>query len=171
MDFFALVDERKSVRAFDDRAFEPEKLQHLLQAVNRAPSAGNLQAYEILLVRDAARKRALVSAAQDQEYLAQAPVVLVFCAHPARAATKYGGRGEALYAIQDATIACTFAMLAAAELGLASVWIGAFEEQAVAATLNLPTGWRPVAMLPIGYAAQTPDRTPRRKLEDLVHEV
>lgn len=170
MDFFALVEERKSVRAFLDRQIEPEKLQHLLQTVNRAPSAGNLQAYEIILVRDPDHKRSLASAAWDQEFLFEAPVVLVFCAHPARSSSKYEARGEHLYSVQDATIACTYAMLAATALGLATVWVGAFEDEGVSAALDLPQGWLPVAMLPVGYAARPSRQTPRRNLADLVHE-
>lgn len=171
MDFFTLTENRQSVRSYLDRDFEPEKLQQLLQAVNRAPSAGNLQAYEIILVRGAEHKRLLAAAAWDQPFVGEVPAVLVFCAHPARSSVKYEARGEHLYSVQDATIACTYAMLAATALGLATVWIGSFRDQAVSAALNLPKGWVPVAMLPVGYAAQSPQRTPRRDLADLVHEV
>ena len=170
MDFFTLAENRQSVRAYLDQAIEPQKLQHLLQTVNRAPSAGNLQAYEIILVRDPERKQSLAAAALDQEFVVEAPVVLVFCAHPARSSPKYAARGEQLYSVQDATIACTYAMLAATALGLASVWVGAFEDQAVSAALNLPEGWLPVAILPLGYAARPSGPTPRRDLADLVHE-
>jgi nitroreductase len=72
--------------------------------------------------------------------------------------------------VQDATIACTFAMLAAKALGLATVWVGAFDEDAVRIALGIPKELRPVAMLPVGYAAKKPRITPRRELGDLVHE-
>jgi nitroreductase len=112
--------------------------------------------------------QALVRAALGQPFLAQAPVVLVFCAHPARTA-KYGQRGEQLCAVQDATIAVACAQLAATALGLATCWVGAFDDEAVARAAALPAGERPVAMLPIGYAAETPPRTSRRPLGELVH--
>ena len=112
MDFFDVVEQRRSTRAFSTRPIEPDKTLALLEAVNRAPSAGNLQAYEVYLVRNQAVKAALAAAALEQRFIAAAPVVLVFCAHPERAAS-YGERGRRLYALQDATIACTFAMLAA----------------------------------------------------------
>jgi nitroreductase len=76
-----------------------------------------------------------------------------------------------LYCIQDATIACTFAMLAATALGLSTVWVGAFNEDQVREIIHAPAGHRPVAMLPIGYAAEVPRIRPRRKLNDLVHQV
>ena len=171
MDLFDVVKVRHSIRAYQPQAVEPEKLQELLQTINRAPSAGNLQAYEVYLVTDVTRKSALCKSAYDQEFLMQAPLVLVFCAHAARSAERYQKRGIELYCVQDATIACTFAMLAATALGLSTVWVGAFDETVVREIIGAPKGHRPVAMLPIGYAAETPRNRPRRKLDDLVHHV
>jgi nitroreductase len=170
MDFFEVIERRQSIRAYTDRGVEPAQLDQILRAANRAPSAGNLQAYEIVVVRDAVLKRALIEAAGGQEQAGAVPVVLVFCANPARSAPKYHQRGERLYSVQDATIACTFAMLAATALGLATVWVGAFDDEAVKTALSLPKGWLPVAMLPVGYAAESPLPSPRRDLHDLVHE-
>lgn len=171
MDFFEVVKSRHSIRSFARTAVEPEKLQIILESANRAPSAGNLQAYEIYLVSKASDRVALARAAWEQEFVAQAPVVLVFCAHPARASRRYGQRGVRLYALQDATIACTLAMLAATALGLATVWVGAFDDDAVSRAIGAPKDLVPVAILPIGYAAEEPEPTPRRRLQELVHEV
>ncbi len=169
MEFFDVVQERHSIRAFAAKPVEPEKLQQILEAANRAPSAGNLQGYEIFVVTDNAQKKALAQSALEQEFIGQAPVALVFCTHAARSAGKYGRRGEALYTIQDATIACTFAMLAATAVGLASVWVGAFDTTAVQQIIGAPEGIVPVAILPIGYAAGSPRLTTRRELSDIVH--
>jgi nitroreductase len=171
MDFFEVVEKRRSIRAYKGKPVEDHKLQRILETANRAPSAGNLQAYEIYLVRDEKRQAALVKAAKDQEFLAQAPIVLVFCTHGARAEARYSERGTQLYALQDATIACTYSMLTATALGLSTVWVGAFNESEVAAIVGVPEGQRPVAMLPIGYAAEEPHAPRRRSLEDLVHHV
>jgi nitroreductase len=171
MDFFEVVEARQSVRVYADKGVEPATLRQMLQAVNRAPSAGNLQAYEVVVVRDSDRKRALVEAAGGQDFVGAAPVVLIFCAHPARSAPRYHERGERLYSIQDATIACTYAMLAASALGLATVWVGAFEDEAVLAALDLPKGWMPVAILPLGFPAESSPPSSRRDLSDLVREM
>jgi nitroreductase len=101
----------------------------------------------------------------------QAPIVLVFCTHAGRSAIRYGDRGVDLYCVQDTTIACTFAMLAATALGLSTVWMGAFDEDEVRYIINAPRACRPVAMLPIGYAAESSRIPPRRSLHDLVHQV
>src|SRR3990172_61730 len=100
MAFFEVVKARHSIRAFADKPVEPEKLQAILEAVNRAPSAGNLQAYETYAVTDCTRLKALARASLGQEFVAQAPLVLVFCANPVRSAARYAQRGASLYCVQ-----------------------------------------------------------------------
>jgi nitroreductase len=171
MDFLKLIEERHSMRKYQFKPVEEEKLVRILDAANRAPSAGTLQGYEIYVVRKLEHRKALVKAAYDQEFLAEAPVVLVFCADGPRSAAKYSERGATLYSVQDATIACTFAMLAAKSLGLDTVWVGAFDEQAVSGIIRIEAGLRAVAMLPVGYAGKEARPRPRRPLKDLIREV
>jgi nitroreductase len=171
MNFFEAVATRRSVRAFSAAVVEADKVRRILEAANLAPSAGNLQAYEIYVVTQPSRRAELAKAALHQDFIAGAPLVFVFCAHPARSEKKYGDRGVRLYAVQDATIACCFAMLAATALGLASVWVGAFKDEEVRSALGASEGIVPVAMLPAGYAAEQPAPTSRRNLNQLVHRV
>lgn len=171
MDFMELLRQRHSTRSFLADPVEPEKLQAILEAANAAPSAGNQQAYEIFLVSKPAKRAALAHAAYNQDFISQAPLSLVFCANAPRSSAKYGQRGAQLYALQDATIAATCALLATTAQGLATVWVGAFDDDGVWRVLGQPHHLVPVAILPIGYAAETPASTPRRKLEDLLHEV
>jgi nitroreductase len=160
---------RRSVRAFRKRPVEPAKLDAILRAANAAPSAGNLQGYAIVAVRDAKARARLAEASLGQAFVAEAPVALVFCADARRSGSKYGRRGETLYAVQDATIAAAYAQLAAVDAGLATVWVGAFDDAAVAEVVGAPPHARPVAILPVGYAAEKPEAAGRRALEDLVH--
>jgi nitroreductase len=171
MDFFEVVEARQSIRAFMPQPIEPEKLQRILTAIDRAPSAGNLQGYEVYLVTKRQALQALARSASGQDFITQAALALVFCAHPARSAQKYGQRGATLYCVQDATIACAFAQLAVTAVGLASVWVGAFDEDKVRAAIGVEADLRPVAFLPIGYPAETPARRSRRVLTDLVHRI
>jgi nitroreductase len=171
MDFFEVIRSRRSIRRFDDRPVEEEKLDAILEAANAAPSAGNLQAYEIYLVRGPAALARLAGLLERMKFFAEVPAVLAFCTNPERSVIKFSDRGQTLYAVQDATIACTQAMLAATALGLASVWVGAFQEQAVAEALALPASLRPVALLPIGYPGETVEPRSRRTVKDLVHFV
>lgn len=171
MEFFDVIRTRRSIRVFDERPVEEEKLRAILKAANAAPSAGNVQAYEIYLVKDPAARSRLASALPKMEFFSVVPVVLAFCANPGRSTVRYAERGQKLYALQDATIACTLAMLAATALGLGTVWVGAFREQEISAALNLPGSIIPVALLPIGYPAETVEARSRRPLEELVHTV
>ena len=171
MDFFDVVKTRQSIRAYQEKPIEPEKLQQILDTINRAPSAGNLQGYEVYLVTNCAVLQALARSTSGQDFITQAPLALVFCAHPARSAKKYEQRGTTLYCVQDATIACAYAQLAVTALGLASVWVGAFDEDAVRAAIGIGHDLRPVAFLPIGYAAEAPEHRSRRALVELVQRI
>ncbi len=171
MEFNQVILRRHSIRAFNSQPVETEKLQNILETANLAPSAGNLHAYEIYVVTDAKKRDGLSCAALAQEYIAAAPVALVFCTHPERTEGRYTERGTRLYTVQDATIACTFAMLAATNLGLGTVWVGTFDEKVVRMIISAPESQVPVVILAIGYPAEFPEQHPRRRLEELAHWV
>jgi nitroreductase len=168
MDYFEVVKTRHSVRAFQKRPVEEEKIRRIIEVINLAPSAGDLQAYEVVVVKDGMVKDKLAKAALSQNFVSEAPVCFVFVAYPERSSKKYGRRGSELYCIQDAAIATTYAMLAATSLGLSSTWVGAFHEEAAARAVGITGGKRPVAILPVGYAAESPENTPRRSLSNIV---
>jgi nitroreductase len=168
-DFFKTVRHRHSIRRYQaDMPVEDEKLHAILETAIAAPSAGDLQAYRIVAVRDRALRDALSLAAHGQGFVAEAPVVLVFCAEGERSAREYGERGRDLYALQDTTIAAAYAQLATVAAGLGSTWVGSFDEQEVSRLLELPAGQRPIAFLCVGYPAELPEVTPRRRLDELV---
>lgn len=168
MQFSELIEARQSIRAYDaSREITEEQLRAIVHAANRAPSAGNFQAYEIYVVRGEEKHRELTAATFNQNFVAQARLSLVFCTNPARC--QYPGAEG--WAIQDAVIATTFAHLAITDLGLATCWVAAFKADEIAKVVDAPAGQIPVSLLPIGYAAEQPERTSRRPLEELVHEV
>ena len=171
MEFFDVVKKRRSVRAYSSQAVEKEKLQKILETANQAPSAGNLQTYEIFVIKNQRKKEALAEASLNQRFIAEASIVLVFCANPERSKDKYGKRGGGLYNIQDATIAAAYCQLATTALGLSSVWVGAFDNEEVLKILGSPSGLVPVAIIPIGYPAEEPEARPRKSLNKLVHEI
>jgi nitroreductase len=166
LQFFDVINRRHSIRAYSSKPVEEAKLKQIFQAANMAPSAGNLQAYQVHVILKKETRDALAKAAFDQSYISDAPVCLVFSADPSRSAKKYGERGAALYSVQDATIAGTYAMLAAVDLGLATVWIGAFDEKQVQETVG-DRSVRPVAMFALGYPAEEPEATSRRAIEEI----
>lgn len=82
--FFQVLKKRHSIRSYTDKEVEDWKLKQILEASNIAPSAGNLQAYEIFVVRNKMKQHALAKAAGDQYFISEAPIVLVFCAVSSR---------------------------------------------------------------------------------------
>lgn len=168
MNVFEAIKRRRATRRYDPaRVVTGAQIEKLLEAARWAPSAGNLQARFIAVVRDKAVKEQLVKAAWGQSFIAAAPVVFVFCADPERSASKYGNRGRELYAVQDATLAGQNLWLTATEMDLAAGWVGAFDDEAVRRVLDLEGGLRPVAIMPCGYAAEYPSPPPRRPIKEI----
>ncbi len=168
-DFFETVRHRHSVRKYQATTpIEAEKLHAVLEMACAAPSAGDLQAYQITVIHDQATRDLLREASHGQAFISEAPVCLVFSADPSRSAETFGERGESLYAVQDATIAATYAQLAIVAAGMGSTWVGNFDSTAVKAALNCNDSLQPIAILSVGYPAELPEPTPRRNIDDVV---
>lgn len=167
-DIFDVFSERRSVRSYTGEEVSEEHLNIILEAACCAPSAGNLQAYEIVVVRDLERRKLLAEASYDQDFMIEASVHLVFLAVPSRSSIRYGRRGAELYSLQDATIAATFAMLAAHALGYGTCWIGAFDDRKVMRVVEAPEDRRPVAIIVIGRKKGEEPLTKRRKMGSFV---
>jgi nitroreductase len=112
----------------------------------------------------------LAKAAFGQSFLKEAPVDIVVCVEPERSATRYGERGAELYCFQDTAAAAQNILLMAEGLGLSTCWVGAFDEKAVSQILEIPSGRRPVAIIPVGYSilAAPPKPPARRTLDEVV---
>lgn len=168
-DFFETVRHRHSIRKYrSDLPVEQEKLHAILEMACAAPSAGDLQSYQIHVITDEGQRRQLSEIAGNQSFIAEAPVALLFCSEPKRAGRKYGERGEQLYALQDATIAAAYAQLAVVAAGLGSTWIGYFDTVQLKERLALAPELEPVAILSIGYPAELPAESPRRPINEVV---
>lgn len=171
MEFHELLEKRHSVRSYLPKPIEAEKIEKIIDAAISAPSAGNLQAYKIMVVKDKEKKKALYQVTRNQDMVLHAFVVLVFFADTKRSSSKYGERGALLYSIQDATIAAAYAQLEAENLGLGSVWIGAFEPKKVADILGASEFEIPIAIIPLGYPMEEqPTKRIRRDKKEIVRE-
>jgi nitroreductase len=160
---------RKSVRAYAQQGLTDEEIDILIKAATIAPSAGNMQPWGFVAVRARDVKEALVEASHGQSFIASAPVVIVVCTDAAKTTPRYGERGEKLYCLQDTAAAIENIMITAVHNGLATCWIGAFDEGMAAEAVGLPKGVRPVALIPIGYPDQDPTPRPRRPVTDVLH--
>lgn len=148
MNVIDAIKTRKSVRAYLDQPIEDEKLNLVMEAARLAPSASNRQEWRFVLVRDAETRRQLAAAARNQDFVGQAPVLIVACAETDEHLMSCG---QACYPI-DVAIALDHITLAAVELGLGTCWIGAFDEMEVKKILGIPAqGVRVVELMPLGY--------------------
>ena len=162
MELMQAIRARRSIRNYLDRPVEEEKLLAVLEAGRLAPSARNMQDWRFIVVSDPATRQRLAEAARDQQFVAQAPLVIAACGTSDLVMTC----GQPAYAI-DVAIALDHMTLAAASLGLGSCWIGAFYEDRVKQILAVPPEVRVVALLPLGYPADMPAPRPKKSLEDI----
>ena len=170
MELFEAIKNRRSIRKFKDEVPDDELIEKIVEAGIWAPSAGDLQSWDAVIVKDEQKKVQIAVAAYVQEFVAKAPVLIVMCANTASAGARYGERGRELYCIQDASCAALNMMLRAYDLGLGSAWVGAFKEEDIAAELDLPAHVRPVALIPIGYPDEDAEAPERRTIEEVVHK-
>ncbi len=169
MEAMKCIMERASVREFRPDPVQDMLVDEILQAGIAAPSAGNCQDWDFIVVRRPESRKRLAEAAMGQTMLEKAPLVIVVCANM-RKAGRYGERGRNLYSLQDSAAACQNIMLAAWDRGLGSCWVGGFDEGAVREALAIPEHVRPVAMIPIGYPSVKPQKPERWPLKDFVHQ-
>jgi len=169
LDVFEAIRKRRSVRAFTREDVSKEEVDKLIEAATHAPSAGNIQPWEFIVIRDSRIKRKLAMAALDQSFIEEAPVVIVVCANELRSGQGYGNRGATLYCLQDTAAAIQNMLLTACALGLGTCWVGAFREETVRETLSIPRGVRPVSIIPVGHAAKKPETRFKRALSEIVH--
>jgi nitroreductase len=173
MDAIEAIKTRRSVRKFTNRPVEDDKLQTVLEAVQAAPSWANMQCWRLVVVTSA-ENRAVISdlsyveaffatrgykSNPAQKALADAPVVIALCAVPEQSGEM---AGQAYY-LTDAGIASQNLMLAAHAVGLATVFVGVFDEDRVADLLDIPPGVRIVGLFPLGYQEGEVKSGPARK--------
>jgi len=178
MEFFEALSTRRSIRTYQDRSIEEEKLHAVLDAVRASPSWANQQCWRLVVVRDAATKQGISELSYLESFfapkgyktnpamkaLAQAPAVIVLCADPTQSGTV---RGQDYY-LADAGIAAQSLMLAAQAEGLGTVFVGIFQEEPLRDLLGIPESIRVVGLFPLGYPAEGKKEGPKRKgLEEI----
>ncbi|TET15039.1 MAG: nitroreductase [Actinobacteria bacterium] len=160
-----LIEKRKSIRSYKPQDVEEEKLNYILQAFRKAPSAKNLQPWKLIIVKDKKKISDLSIACNNQTFLSEAPILIVACAKEDEAYGVMGGYMNS-YPI-DIALALEHLILAATEKGLGTCWIGAFKEKLVKDLLDVPDNVRVVAITPVGYPAvegRTRGRKPISKI-------
>ena len=169
MDALECIKTRTCIRRYKQDLIKDEDIKDILNAAIQAPSAGNTQDWEFIVVKELDTKRSLTEASYGQTFIYQAPVVIVVCSDLERISSAYGTRGANLYSVQDTAAAIQNIMLSAWSKGIGSCWIGAFNEEKVREILILPSHIRPLAIITLGYPDEKPKKPDRMDLDRVVH--
>ena len=164
MDVFTAIKQRSSVRSYKPDDVEEDKLKRVLEAARLSPSASNRQEWKFIVVKNKETKKKLAGAAFGQSFIGEAPVVIVACGTESKSVM---GCGQPTHTV-DVSIACSFMILEAYELGLGTCWIGAFKEDETKRILNIPESVRVVAVTPLGYPNEPPSQKSRKRLDQIV---
>jgi len=165
MNFLELAAQRCSIRGYRSDPVDEAALEQVLAAANLAPTAANRQPFHLLVVRDPAVRHAL-GLAYNRDWLRSAPLLLAVCTEPAKAWVRADGKN---YADVDGAILMDHITLCAADLGLGTCWIAAFDPAQVKNVLQLPEGIEPLALTPLGHPADTGRPKLRKPLTAFVH--
>ena|SRR6056297_1864116 len=162
------IEQRRSVRKYADEALSFETVREILEIAGKAPSWKNLQCWHFVAVDDPAVKDALYQAVPagnpGRESLRQAPYVVVVLAEPEES----GDLDGKPYYLVDGGIVFSTLMLAAADRGLGTCFIGWFDEDTVRSACDVPASYKVIGLTPLGVPLYLPKEKPRKPLDDLV---
>jgi nitroreductase len=176
MEFLNLVVKRRSIRQYKPDPIPAETLAYVLEAARIAPSWGNRQCWTYIIVTDEALRKTIIQRTspprprpdgrprRPNDWIAQAPIIIVGCADP----TKSGNKEGKEYYLLDMGISMEHLMLAAAEQGLGTCWIGGgFDETVVKGALGIPGDIRVVVLTPLGYPDEVTEPRSRKTVEEM----
>jgi nitroreductase len=165
MEYSELIAARYSVRAYHPDPVEDEKLQVVLEAARLAPTAANRQPFQLIVLHTTGREDE-IGKIYRRPWFVQAPLVIAVCAISSQAWVRESDRFNAR--LIDAAIVADHVILAAANLGLGTCWVAAFNVEAARKVLQLPDEAEPVIFTPLGYPADVPGSKIRKPLSELV---
>lgn len=152
MDVSEAIDKRRSVRKFVDKEVPDDDIIELVDAARKAPSSGNIQPWKFVLVKDQGVKDQIADACFQQNWISEAPVLIVVVSLNEEVQRLYGERGEVVYTLQNCAMASQNILLRATELGLGSSFVSAFEEGMIKRVVSIPEHARPTGVIAVGYS-------------------
>jgi len=164
MDFERLIEERYSSRAYTKEEVSDKDLQKVLNAARLAPTAANRQAFKLVVVHTAGREKEL-SRIYAREWFVTAPIIIAACGIPAAGWISQKGKS---FIDVDVAIVMDHLILAAANCGLATCWIAAFDPDAVREILELPAGVEPIVLTTLGHPGDSSKAKSRKDLSEIV---
>lgn len=166
MDIYECIKKRSSIRSYQSKKVEDDKLERILEAGRLAPSSKNNQHWKFIVTRKESLKEQLVEACKGQKFVGEADCVIAICVDESGVYQHHGGYMTS-FAI-DGAIALQHMILAATEEGLGTCWIGAYIEDKVKEVLKVPDNYRVIGLSPLGYPAGNGKDRGRKPLSDIV---
>ncbi len=167
-DILELIKSRRNVKTFQPKFVSWENISRVIDAGRHAPSCGNIQNWKFVVVFKHEQKQKLAELCHEQYEITDAAALIVVCSEPEKAERYYGSKGKNLFSIQNCAAAVQNMLLEAHSLGLATRWIGAFDEDAVKMMLSIPEEISVQTVVALGYAKEVPPKPPKFPLESLV---
>ncbi len=168
MDLQKAIEKRASIRKYSDKKVNPEKIIEAIEAANLAPSPGNTSILKFIVVKNEELKEKIAEYC-NQDFIKEAPFVVVVCSDPAAVERLYDVRAEK-YVKQHAGAAIENFLLKITDMGLACCWVGAFMEDSLKIHLKIPTTNNIEAILPVGYQLVS-DKTVQKKKHPLNRKI
>ncbi len=166
MNFDKLIKRRYSCRKYSSDPIDDQDFSKILEAARLAPTAANRQPFQIIVIRTENNQEMLLDI-YNREWFVQAPIVLCICSDPQKGWVRDQYDNDS-YAIVDAAIVIDHITLQAADLGLGTCWIAAFDPQKTRNYLKLPDHIKPIAFTPLGHPLDKPTKKIRKQLSDLI---
>lgn len=163
MNVHEVIKTRRAVRSYKSDPVPEESLKKILEAARLAPSAKNKQDWKFIVVRDLEKRKQLSEAARNQEFIAQAPIVIVGVALDP---DYIMGSEVPAYAV-DLGIAMEHIALSAVEEELGTCWVGGFFQKEVKEVLKIPEKYKVVVLMPLGFPADKPTPKLRKNLKEI----
>ncbi|MBE6829174.1 MAG: nitroreductase [Ruminococcaceae bacterium] len=170
------IENRRSIRKYQNRKVEKEKLVQILESARLAPSGSNTQPWTFLIVESEDTKEKLAAVDHHQTWMTAAPILIVCvadirCRIPMDTEIRLdenSAEPELKHIIRDTAIAVEHILLEAEHQGLAACWTGWFEQNDVRPILNIPEDKYVCGIIPLGYGDETPEQRPRKAMEEIV---
>ncbi len=178
MDFLKVIEKRRSIRAYMDKMPSDEDVLSIIQCGHRAPTGGNIQPWEFIIIKDQEVKRAVVDTTyvgndydglRHQEWIMQAPVIIAVLANKSKSYARYGEKALESLIYLDCSACIENMLLAAVNLGLGSCYISGFREDELAKALKLPENYKRIAFLPLGYQKGDAVINPKADISNIIH--
>jgi nitroreductase len=168
MNIFDAIETRRTVKSFNKAPVEFDKISLIIEAATHAPSPGNLQNWKFIVVTDKDKIKSMPEHCYEQEWVAEAPVMIIVCGNLYTAIEYYGEEKGKAYTMQAMSAAIQNIILSATALELGSAWIGAFDKEKIKTTFSIPANTEPYAVIALGYSNYEPPEKIMQLIENQV---